>query len=146
MFMKRRLATIALATFYLLQATWLLHAGADLLFPRIRQIAAAAGADCCTNTCGCPEEAKKNNTCCCLKGAAEAPIAKAKPRPVSSIEEARCRGVEAAMSQAFTQPVVCRVAVVTLPVTVASEVLIPDRIVHFIPAAEALLKVPIAQA
>jgi hypothetical protein len=145
MFMKRRLATIALATFYLLQATWLLHAGVDLLFPRIQQLAAGPDA-CCARTCGCPEEARRNNTCCCLKDAPDAQAKARAPRPVSSIEEARCRGVEAAMSQAFTQPVVCRVAVVTLPVIVASEVLIADQIVRFIPAAEALLKVPIAQA
>lgn len=144
--MRRRLATFALAAFYLLQATWLLHAGMDLLFPRIAQVAVAAGADCCTSTCGCPEEAKRNNTCCCMKAAGPAPVAKPAPRPVSSIEEARCRGVEAAMNQAFTQPVVCLVAVVTLPVVADAEVLLPEHIVRFIPAAETLLKVPIAQA
>jgi len=144
--MRRRLATFALAAFYLLQATWLLHAGMDLLFPRIQKIAAAAGADCCTRTCGCPEEVRKNNACCCSKDAPEAEAKAPEPRPVSSIEEARCRGIEAAMSQAFTQPVVCRVAVVTLPLAVDSDVLVPEQVVHFIPAAEALLKVPIAQA
>lgn len=144
--MRRRLATFALAAFYLLQATWLLHAGMDLLFPRIQKIAVAAGADCCTHTCGCPEEAKRNNSCCCIKGAEAKPATKAAPRPISSIEEARCRGVEAAMNQAFTQAVVCRVAVVSLPVVVASEVSIPELPGCFIPDAEALLKVPIAQA
>jgi len=141
--MRRRLATFALATFYLLQATWLLHAGVDFVFPRLQKLAAAPDA-CCARTCGCPEEAQKAKTCCCSKDL-PAPTASA-PRPISSIEEARCKGVEAAMNQAFTQPVVCGVAWVSLPVRVDSLVRIPEQQPDFTPPALALEKVPIAQA
>jgi hypothetical protein len=142
--MRRRLTTFVLAAFYLLQATWLLHAGADLLFPRVR--VAVAGADaCCTNACGCPAEARARNACCCVKGAA--PTAHpAAPRPLNSIEEARCKGTEAAMAQAFTQPVVCGVAWISLPERSGDDVALPDRHPVDLPAAEALEKVPIAQA
>ena len=141
--MRHRLATIALATFYLLQATWLLHAGVDFVFPRLQKLASSPDA-CCTRTCGCPEEAQRTKTCCCSKDL-PAPVASA-PQPLSSIEEARCKGVEAAMNQAFTQPVVCRVAWVSLPVRVDSFVRLWDQQPNFTPPAIALEKVPIAQA
>ena len=141
--MRRRLATFVLAAFYVLQATWLLHAGVDFVFPRIQQLAAAPDA-CCARTCGCPEEARKQKTCCCSKDL-PAPVASA-PQPISSIEEARCKGVEAAMNQAFTQPVVCGVAGVSLPVRVESFVGIPEQQPNLLPSAVALEKVPIAQA
>ena len=56
--MRRRLTTFVLAAFYLLQATWLLHAGVDLVFPRIRVVAADA---CCTNSCGCPDSGENTD-------------------------------------------------------------------------------------
>jgi hypothetical protein len=141
--MRRRLATFVLAAFYVLQATWLLHAGVDFVFPRIQQLAAAPDA-CCARTCGCPEEARKQKTCCCAK---ETPsTATPAPKPVSSIEEARCRGVEAAMAQAFTQPVVCGVAWVSLPVRIDAFVAVPEQQPDLPPVAVALEKVPIAQA
>jgi hypothetical protein len=142
--MRRRLTTCVLAVFYLLQATWLLHAGVDLVFPRIRVVAAGADA-CCTNSCGCPEEARARNACCCVKGGKEAAHQTA-PRPVSSIEEARCKGVEAAMTQAFTQPVVCVIACISLPEIAQDDVLLPELHPVISPASEALDKVPIAQA
>lgn len=142
--MRRRLTTSVLAVFYLLQATWLLHAGADLVFPRLR-IAVAADA-CCTRACGCPEEAQRNRTCCCSKDS-PAPVAAAPaPAPISSIEEARCRGVEAAMAQAFTQPVVCSVAAVSLPGLILTHLPAPETSPSVPPPAEVLEKVPIAQA
>ena len=142
--MRRRLATIALATFYLLQATWLLHAGVDFVFPRLQKLAASPDA-CCTRSCGCPEEAQRQKTCCCSKDAPSSTAASA-PAPLSSIEEARCRGVEAAMAQAFTQPVVCGVAWVSLPVRVDTFVGLPEQLPPQHPTAVALDKVPIAQA
>jgi hypothetical protein len=141
--LTRRLTTFVLAGFYLLQATWLLHAGVDYVFPRLQQLEAAPDA-CCARTCGCPEEAQRRKTCCCSKEAS-GPSAPA-PRPLSSIEEARCRGVEAAMNQAFTQPVVCGVAWVSLPVRSDSFVPIAIRWLRLPPFPLALEKVPIAQA
>jgi hypothetical protein len=143
--MNRRLTTFVLAAFYLLQATWLLHAGVDLVFPRLQQIVAAPDA-CCARACGCPEEAQRNGTCCCSKEAPAAPAQASAPRPVSSIEEARCRGAEAAMAQALTQPVVCGVAWVSLPDRIHSLVTIPERNPVIPPLAAVLEKVPIAQA
>src|SRR5436190_19244670 len=98
--MSRRLTTVVLAVFYLLQATWLLHAGVDLLLPRVRQAAAAVADACCSNACGCPEEVKAAHGCCCVKhAAAQAP--ETKPARRSAIEEARCTGAEEAMTQAL---------------------------------------------
>ena len=144
--MRRRLTTSVLAVFYLLQATWLLHAGADLVFPRLRVLPVAADA-CCTRACGCPEEAQRNRTCCCSKESPAPTTAAARtPAPISSIEEARCRGVEAAMAQAFTQPVVCSVAVLSLPDLIQNHLPAPESSPLIPPLADALEKVPIAQA
>jgi hypothetical protein len=142
--MRRRLTTFVLAAFYLLQATWLLHAGVDLVFPRIR-VAISSPDACCTNACGCPEEARARNACCCVKGGKEA-AHQTSPRPVSSIEEARCKGIEAAMTQAFTQPVVCGFAWISLPEIAGDDVILPELHPAISPASEALDKVPIAQA
>jgi hypothetical protein len=142
--MRRRL-TFVLAAFTLLQGTWLLHAGVDFLLPRVRIVLASADA-CCTNACGCPEEARARNACCCVKGAAPEAAHPKVPRPVSSLEESRCKGVEAAMTQAFTQPVVCGVAWISLPEAAAVAVSFPELhpLVPF--DSDALDKVPIAQA
>ena len=106
----RRLTTFVLAAFYLLQGTWLLHAGMDLLLPSVRQAVAAATDSCCSAACGCPEDVKAVYGCCCAKGAAAAAAPVQPPKAPSFLEAARCKGVEAAMTQAFTQPVVCAFA------------------------------------
>ncbi|HZE97473.1 MAG TPA: hypothetical protein VE981_10640 [Planctomycetota bacterium] len=142
--MVARRTTLLLAAFYLLQATWLLHAGVDLLFPRVQQMIAGADA-CCARRCGCPEEAQQRKTCCCAKES-PGPDQTAVPRPASSIEEARCRGVEAAMAQAFTQPVVCSVAEINLPTLAFDADITPEHLPLNPPFAVALEKVPIAQA
>jgi hypothetical protein len=139
--MSRRLTTFVLAAFYLLQATWLLHAGVDLLLPTVREAASTVADSCCSNACGCPEEVKAVQGCCCIK-TDEAP-----QHPTSrhsAIEEARCKGVEQAMAQALTQPVVCGFAAVVRPVVAASSLSLPDirpSIPHF---GTSLDKVPIA--
>jgi len=143
--MRRRLTTLALAAFYLLQATWLLHAGVDLVLPRVRVVLARAEA-CCTNSCGCPEESRARDACCCVKGAAPEAAHPKVPRPVSSLEESRCKGVEAALAQAFTQPVVCGIARINLPQAAAVPVIIPELRPVFPSDSDALEKVPIAQA
>ncbi|HLY12675.1 MAG TPA: hypothetical protein VKW04_25445 [Planctomycetota bacterium] len=143
--MRRRLTTFVVAAVYLLQATWLLHAGADFVFPRLRPIAAAPDA-CCARACGCPEEAQRNRTCCCSKEASAEPRTATGPQPLSSIEEARCRGVESAMAQAFTQPVVCSAAGLRFPSRVHSLVILPEQSPVSSPRAAAPEKVPIAQA
>lgn len=86
----RRAAALVLGLLYLLQAAWLLEGGADLLFPRTTIVQPGSTA-CCTNGCGCPEEAKQRKSCCCFPDkdmAAEAPV----EVPVSALEEARCHG------------------------------------------------------
>ncbi len=143
--MRRRLTTCVLAAFYLLQATWLLHAGVDLVFPRIR-VALASPDACCTNACGCPEEVRARNACCCDKAPQEEEARPAAPRPVSSIEEARCKGIEAAMTQAFTQPVVSGIAWISLPEVAVDDLLLPDLRPCLPFSSDALEKVPIAQA
>jgi len=141
--MNRRLTTFVLAAFYLLQATWLLHAGMDLLLPSVRTAVAQASDGCCASACGCPEEVKLKNGCCCNKSA---PVAKAKPAPRSALEAARCKGAEEAMTQAFTQPVVSGFASFVPPVVESTEILVPEHHPLFPPIAASLEKVPIAQA
>ena len=143
--MSRRLTTFVLAAFYLLQATWLLHAGVDLLLPSVRQIAVAVTDSCCSNACGCPEEVKAAQGCCCVKHAATQGPAK-KPAQRSAIEEARCKGVEEAMTQAFTQPVLCAFATIGLPVLDRSSILLthPQPLLPY--SSSSLEKVPIARA
>lgn len=150
--MRRRLTTFVLAAFYLLQATWLLHAGVDLLFPKLVEVVAAPKDACCVRTCGCPEEVQKANACCCVKDAPPAEASHGKPapapavsepRPVSAIEMARCQGAEAAMIQAFSQPVICAFADLRLFVVVDEDVLADDRTQTFPPLAVSVEKVPI---
>ena len=143
--MTRKLTTFVLAGFYLLQATWLLHAGMDLLLPGVREAVASVSDSCCTNACGCPEEIKLANGCCCVKhAAAEAPAKK--QTPVSALEAARCKGVEEAMTQAFTQPVVCSFDAIGYPIAEASRASLPDLQPLFSYRSTDLDKVPIAQA
>jgi len=143
--MSRRLTALLLSVFYLLQATWLLHAGMDLLLPKAREIAARLSDSCCSSGCGCPEDAKANLTCCCVKRAAEEE-APTKAVPRSSIEEARCRGVDAAMTQAFTQPVLCAFVTIGFPVLDRSSILLthPQPLLPY--SSTSLEKVPIARA
>lgn len=142
--MKRRLTTFVLAAFYLLQATWLLHAGMDLLLPTVRETAAAAGDSCCNNACGCPEDVKSVYGCCCApeKKTTEAPAKK--PSTPSFLEAARCKGVEAALTQAFTQPVVCAFAFLAPAPAGFSPVSFPEAHPVLPPSGLATDKVPIA--
>lgn len=140
--MTRRLTTFVLAAFYLLQATWLLHAGVDLLLPKVREAVATVVDSCCTNACGCPEEVRLAQGCCCMKSDVVQPPAK-KNRPVSAIEEARCKGLQDAMSQALTQPVVCGFASFLAPSVESSPTSIPDVHPFFPPSGDAADKVPI---
>ena len=109
--MKR--AAFVLAVVHLLQATWLLHAGIDLLVPAAAAVEADGDA-CCTSRCGCPIEKQKRGDCCCPKDeAAPKPAKKSAP---SAFEVQKCRGVDAAIAQAKTAPAVCEVALVERPV------------------------------
>ena len=141
--MSRRLTTFVLAAFYLLQATWLLHAGMDLLLPSVREAVAAAHDGCCASACGCPEEVKLKNGCCCNKSA---PVKASNPSKRSAMEAAKCKGAEEAMTQAFTQPVVSGFAVPLPTVLESTVVRIPEHDPQFPPRTTALEKVPIAQA
>jgi hypothetical protein len=143
--MSRRLTTFVLAAFYLLQATWLLHAGMDLLLPTVRTAVAASSDGCCASACGCPEEVKLVKGCCCNKSAPVRPVHRSHS-PHSAIEEARCKGAEEAMTQAFTQPVVCGFAAILAPAVESSESLLPEHHPHLLPRSTSLEKVPIARA
>lgn len=142
--MTRRLTTIVLAVFYLLQASWLLHAGVDLLLPTVRGAVAAVADSCCTNACGCPEEIRLADGCCCVKSDAVRPPPK--NRPVSAIEEARCKGVQDAMTQALNQPVVCGFAALQAPVLSSSKAALLEHRPFPAISGKPLDKVPIAQA
>ncbi len=95
--MHRRALTLVLTLVFALQATWLLHAGVDALAPAAAAVSAPS--DCCPRACGCPEEVRLRKGCCCSSGA-EAQV----PAGSRAFEAQRCRGVEAAMLQALTQP------------------------------------------
>lgn len=141
--MSRRLTTFVLAAFYLLQATWLLHAGMDLLLPTVRQTVAAAGDSCCNSDCGCPEDVKSVYGCCCAPATAAPAPAKKSSTP-SFLEAARCKGVEAAMTQALTQPVVCAFAFLAPAPAGFSPVSFPESHPLLPPSSLATDKVPIA--
>jgi hypothetical protein len=141
--MSKRLTTVVLAVFYLMQATWLLHAGVDLLLPSVREVAAAVADACCSNACGCPEEVKAVQGCCCVKHA-PTQTPQRKPARHSAIEEARCKGAEAAMTQAFTQPVLCAFAGIDSPIFEGAPVRLTQS-QPFLPLTSTSLdKVPIA--
>lgn len=139
--MSRRLTTFVLATSYLLQATWLLHAGMDLILPDVREAVAAAGDGCCASACGCPDEVKLASGCCCNASASLPQAPKSAPR--TAFEELRCKGVEAAMTQAFSQPVVSAFATIPAPVESSTAVVLPDFRHSVEPVDTAIDKVPI---
>ena len=141
--MSRRLTTLVLAAFYLLQATWLLHAGMDLLLPTVRTAVAASKDGCCASACGCPEEVKRANGCCCNKSL---PAQAAKPARHSAIEEARCKGAEDAMTQAFTQPVVSGFAALPIAVIESRAAVLAEQDPSIAHSGTPLDKVPIAHA
>jgi hypothetical protein len=115
-------ATLVLAAVHLLQATWLLHAGIDLLLVHAPAAASAGAADaCCSTRCGCPQELRDRGDCCCPDAGASGAARGGTP---SAFEAARCRGVEAALAQAATQPALCDFAQVERPVP-AAELLSP---------------------
>jgi hypothetical protein len=138
--MKRRLTTFVLAAFYLLQGTWLLHAGMDLLLPTVRETVAAATDSCCNSACGCPDDVKSVYGCCCAPDKAAPAKKTATP---SFLEAARCKGVEAAMTQAFSQPVVCGFAQLAAPIADSTVVALPESTPSLQPTRTALDKVPI---
>jgi hypothetical protein len=144
--MPRRLTTVVLAAFYLLQGTWLLHAGMDLLLPPVREAVATIIDSCCTNACGCPEDVRAAGGCCCLKTPAATAREPKTPRPVSALEAARCKGIDDAMTQAFTQPAVSGFAVVAPPVAEFAPVVCPDSKPPLFPRSASLDKVPIGRA
>jgi len=139
----RRLTTFVLAAFYLLQGTWLLHAGMDLLLPTVRQSVAASKESCCKAACGCPEDVKSVYGCCCAKGKAAEPAPVKKPSKASFLEAARCKGVEAAMTQAFSQPVVSGFAALAVPVLESTVVSLSDSSPDFDVSGTDLDKVPL---
>jgi len=142
--MSRRLTTFVLAAFYLLQATWLLHAGMDLfLLPTVRTAAADSSDGCCASACGCPDEVKLANGCCCNKSL-PVPAAPKKSAPRSALEEARCKGVQDAMTQAFTQPVTSAFATLPTPDVQTRIAFFLNPQPFFTPPAASIEKVPIA--
>jgi hypothetical protein len=141
--MSRRLTTFVLAAFYLLQATWLLHAGMDLLLPTVRTAVAASTDGCCASACGCPEEVKLVKGCCCNKSVPNRPV---NPGSHSAIEEARCKGAEEALTQAFTQPVVSGFAALPAAVIESAAATLPEQDPSLAPTGTPLDKVPIAHA
>lgn len=119
--LKRALVT-CLAAFYLLQASWLLHAGFDALFPRVVKVVTPDA--CCAAKCGCPEDVRRRGDCCCDK---DVKPEAATPVKVSAFDVARCSGLELAMAQAASLPALCAVpALDVLPRSERAHVS-PDR-------------------
>jgi hypothetical protein len=147
--MARRGQIAALALFYALQASWVLYAGVDALAPMIAASAVPAPSvarpagdpGCCAASCGCPTEARARKACCCDPKAAKAPVP-ASGR-TSAIEAARCAGVEAAMAQARTQPVLPLVPSLAFIPLVEAAPALPDLAPASPTDADALDKVPI---
>ena len=101
-----RLGTALFAALHLAQASWLLHGGFDLLFPRVLKVVAATADDrCAPHGCGCEEEVRKRHGCCC--GPSESRDEAPAETRGSAVEAARCAGVETAMAHAAAQPSVC---------------------------------------
>lgn len=112
---NRRLTTLVLALFYLAQATWLLHAGMDLFAPSVGSVAPPA----CAGSCCCPKDAQAAGDCCCSSTSHES-------APSRAMIEAQCHGAEAALLQAFTQPVTCAFATLDLSFAQSSRIRFPD--------------------
>ena len=135
----KRPAVWVLGLFYLLQSTWLLHAGFDALFPRVAVLVTPDS--CCAAACGCPEDVRQRGDCCC--GPSEKPTS-SKTARASAFDVARCSGLELAMAHASSLPALDAFPRIEPAPSIESALtlpeLTPDREVPALPAE----KVPLA--
>ena len=141
----RKASVLVLAGFHLLQATWLLQGGIDVLFPRTVEVQAVAKDDgCCVGTCGCPVREQKRKSCCCFP--AEGPR-KAAAEPVrlrlSAFEEAACSGAAEAVAALVHQPAIPAFPPVLLPDRTPVAFELPERKPPRPPLDRAVDKVPL---
>ena len=104
----RRIAAVVLGTLYLLQATWLLEGGVDLLFPRVVLVKPDA-ASCCSGACGCRAEKKATKSCCCVPNKTRAPASASVPKvkiQLSAIEESHCQGIGGSLAVLGSLPAI----------------------------------------
>jgi hypothetical protein len=135
----KRPAVWVLTAFYLLQSTWLLHAGFDALCPRVAAVLTPDS--CCAAACGCPEDVRLRGDCCCEKS--EKP---ASPKTVrgSAFDVARCSGLETAMAQVVALPALDAFPRVEPPVQLRTRVRPPSFTPDFDVPALPIEKVPLA--
>ncbi|HYF00207.1 MAG TPA: hypothetical protein VEJ18_14900 [Planctomycetota bacterium] len=137
-----RLGTALFAALYLAQATWLLHGGFDVLFPRVLKVVAPSADDrCAPHGCGCEEDAQKRRACCCEPATAEAPLPETTRG--SAVEAARCAGVETAMAHAAAPPSACERPALAPPMDVGYAGALPREILPDLPVLRRLDKVPL---
>ena len=141
-----RAGAAVLALFTLFQATWLLHGGVDLLFPRVKPVHAGADFRCAPHGCGCDSEAQMRKGCCCFPAGIEGGERAAPPSPVpmSALEEARCAGWAETLAQLHAQPVLPALSPILLSVPLAMRLLPCDTRPSLPVGLSALDKVPIA--
>lgn len=137
-----RRATIGvLAAFHLLQASWLLQGGVDLLFPRTALVQ-PGDESCCVGTCGCPEKEQKRKSCCCFpaKGVEiEAPVRV----PVTAMGERACEGDATSLAAFLHAPTLPLPAAAPLFVPQTFRLELPERRPDVLPRDLGLDKVPL---
>lgn len=106
----RRAGIVVLGLIYLLQASWLLEGGVDLLFPRFK-VVTVDEVSCCSGACGCSTDKKSERNCCCYpkKKNPERPSSAQTPSKkvrLSAFEEANCKGTPAAMAALASHPAI----------------------------------------
>jgi hypothetical protein len=141
----KKTSVLLLATFQLLQGTWLLQGGIDLLFPRTAVVEAPAAADgCCVGSCGCPVAEQKRKACCCFPAGAPT-TEQAAPVKIrlSAFDEAACAGAAATITALVQQPAVPAFAPVLVVVFIPLDVERPEPRPAVPPIDRALDKVPV---
>lgn len=140
----RKASVVLLAAVHLLQASWLLQGGIDVLFPRTAVVEAPAADACCVGTCGCPVREQQRKACCCFPAQAPVPQAAAPVAvPILAFDEALCTGATGDVGPLLQSPAVpAFVPVLSLDVRPIAFAL-PERRPRASPADRALDKVPL---
>jgi len=94
--LMRRIAAVVLGTMYLLQATWLLEGGVDLILERVVTVTRSDTGICCSGACGCGTVKKELQSCCCFPKSSPWRASASTPKTkvlLSALEESRCNGM-----------------------------------------------------
>ena len=137
----KKTLVLTLVAFHLLQASWLLEGGVDLLLRRPLAVAAAGEQRCSPHGCGCDESARIRGACCCKP---ESPRAGAGSPAASLVARSTCRGAADSAPLLTQIPAVPAFPVLELSTSSTDAAPLPPSLPPDAVPARRVHKVPIA--